>query len=257
MFGKISRFLSLFKIYGFHAFHLIINPVLGRPIWIPLGGRKVWLNFDSATYYHLIHSTDKVKTLVDALPKGLQGDIIDGGANHGVFSLLVSQKFPLANVYALEPYHKVLPILKKNVEGMKVSVVEKALSDKDGEVVFYTDPASDQVGSILLDNLKSFVSKNATIGEHKVPAISLNSLVESKNISQIAILKLDIQGAEFAILEYADAVLERTECLVLEVILLEPTSLALLEKAKRFFPYHKALNPIAYGADIIFSKAPL
>jgi len=257
MFGKIARLTSLFKIYGFHAFHLIINPVLGRPIWIPLVGRRFWLNFDSATYYHLIHSTDKVKNLVAAIPSNIRGAIIDGGANHGLFSVLASQKFTKEKIFALEPYDKVLPILKKNVAGSQVKIVEKALAANDGEVVFYTDPSSDQVGSILLDNLKSFVSKNATIKENRVPAISLKSLVDMEGLDKVGVLKLDIQGAEYAILEYSDEVLAITDCLILEVILLEPSSLDLLEKAKRFFPYYKPLNPIAYGADIIFSKKPL
>ncbi len=257
MFGKIARLASLFKIYGFHAFHLIVNPMLGRPIWVPLNGRKVWLNFDSATYYHLIHSTEKVKALVDAVPPNLKGTIIDGGANHGIFSLLASQKFPQAKVFALEPYHKVLPVLKKNVAGTSVQVIEKALAAEDGEVVFYTDPSSDQVGSVLLENVESFVSKNSTIIERRVFAVTLNTLVKTERISSIAVLKLDVQGAEYCILENADDVLAITECLILEVILIEPTSLALLEKANRLFPYYKALNPIAYGADIIFSKSPL
>ena len=81
MVGKIQRLISLFKIYKFHAFHLLINPLLGREIWIMLDGHKVWLNYDSATYYHLIHSVKKVKKLVDAIPHGLSGAILDGGAN--------------------------------------------------------------------------------------------------------------------------------------------------------------------------------
>lgn len=256
MFGKISRFFSLFKIYGFHAFHLIINPVLGRPIWIPLGGRRVWLNFDSATYYHLLHSTNKVKDLVDAIPANLRGAIIDGGANHGLFSLLASQKFPKAKIFALEPYQKVLPILKKNIAGTQVEIVEKALAAADGEVVFYTAPSSDQVGSVIKDNVAEFTTKGAAIVESRVPAISLKSFVKEKGIEQIAVLKLDVQGLEFAILEHADEVLAITDCLLLEVVLIEKTSLELLEKARKFFPFHQILNPLPYGADIIFSKTP-
>lgn len=256
MFGKIARLTSLFKIYGFHAFHLIINPVLGRPIWIPLVGRRFWLNFDSATYYHLIHSTDKVQYLVDAIPANTSGAIIDGGANHGLFSLLASQKFPDAKIYALEPYHKLLPVLKKNIAGTQIEVVEKAIAAADGEVVFYTAPSSDQVGSVIKDNVEEFTAKGAAIVEGVVPAIALKSFVKEKGIEHIAVLKLDVQGLEFSILEHADDVLEFTDCLLLEVVLIEKTALQLLGKVQKFFPYHKILNPLPYGADIIFSKTP-
>ena len=195
MFGKISRLASLFKIYKLHAFHLIINPMLGRPIWIPLNGRRVWLNFDSATYYHLIHSIVKVKVLVDAIPANLHGAILDGGANHGFFSLLASQRFPEEKIFALEPYHKVLHVLRKNVAGTQVEIIEKALAAEDGEVVFYTAPSSDQVGSAIRDNVAEFTAKGAAIVESRVPAISLKSFVMEQKIERIAVLKLEIGRA--------------------------------------------------------------
>lgn len=257
MLSKISRLFSLFNIYGFHAFHLVINPMLGREIWIKLHDKKVWLNFDPATYYHLIHSIDKIEKLVDAIPTGLDGVIIDGGANHGIFSVLSAQKMPNAKVLALEPYHKILPILRKNTKGSNVSILEKALSDQDGEVVFYTAPSSDQVGSIYRDIVEEFTHKGAAIHETRVPAISLESLVKIEGINHIAVLKLDVQGVEFSILQHADTVLAMTDCLLLEVVLVEQTAIDLLIKVKQFFPYHKVLNQLPYGADIIFSKKPL
>jgi FkbM family methyltransferase len=257
MLSKIARLASLFKKYKLHAFHLIINPLLGKEIWVKLAGKRVWLNFDSATYYHLIHSMDKVQVLVDAIPSGLQGAVVDGGANHGIFSLLASQRFPDSPIFALEPYHKVLPVLKKNIAGTKVQVVEKALAAEDGEVVFYTAPSSDQVGSTIRDNVVEFTDKGAAIVESRVPAISLKSFVKTQGISRIAVLKLDVQGLEFAILQHADEVLDITDCLLLEVVLVEQTALDLLEKARKFFPYHRILNQLPYGADIIFAKQPI
>lgn len=257
MFGKLSRFTSLFRIYGLHAISLIVSPLIGRKIWIPLNGRRLWLNFDNATYHHLIHSISKVKRLVEVLPASLNGTIIDGGANHGVFSLLASQKFPTAKVLALEPYDKVLPVLRKNLAGTNVEIIEKALAAEDGELSFFTDPTSDQIGSVLRENVAEFAVAEANITEKRVSAISLKSLLKSQGITNIAVLKLDVQGAEFSILEHADEILAITDCLILEVVLVEKTSIELLEKANRFFPFHKALNPIAYGADIIFSKKPI
>ncbi len=257
MTGKIDRFFRLFKIYGFHAFRLIGNPLLGLPVWIPLNGRKVWLNFDGATYYHLIHSFDKLKNLVASIPRGTQGAIIDGGANHGLFSLLASQRFPEAAIYALEPYQHILPVLKKNLTNTQVNIIEKALAAEDGEVAFYSTPFSDQMGSAIRKNIEEFLPKGSAIAESRVPAVSLSTFVKEQGIERIAALKLDVQGLEYAILKNADEVLEKTDCLLLEVMLLEQTSLELLEKARKHFPYFKALNPIAFGADLVFTKTSM
>jgi FkbM family methyltransferase len=256
MLGKISRFTNLFKIYKAHAFHLLVNPVLGKPIWIPMNGRKFYLNFDKATYYHLIHSIDKVKKLVDSIPVQADGIIIDGGANHGLFSLLAHQRFPDKKIFALEPYPKILPLLRKNLEGTGVTIVEKALAGKNGTVSFFTSESSDQMGSTIRENVQEFISKKETVKETTVPAVSLATLVADEKIEKIAVLKLDVQGGEFSIIEHADEVLAITDFLILEITLLEKTALDLIEKARKFFPYHQAINPVAFGADMLFSKQP-
>jgi FkbM family methyltransferase len=255
--AKIARIKKLFDIYGSRTWGLLAAPVLGREIWIPINGKKAYLNYDGSTFYHLEHSIEKVKKLVEAIPPDLEGDIIDGGANHGLFSVLAAQKFPQKRIAAVEPYDKILPFLKRNVAGKNVTIVEKALSDKDGEIVFYTAPSSDQVGSIIEENVKEFIAKNANIQETRLQAISLKTLVKQEKIEKIAVIKLDIQGAEYSIIKDADEILAMTDCLILEVILIEKTALELLEKARKFFPYHKIINQVPYGADIIFSKKPL
>ena len=257
MFGKISKVASLFKIYKTHTFHLLLNPVLGKPIWIPLNGRKFYLNFDKATYYHLIHSVDKVKKLVDAIPAQAEGVIIDGGANHGLFSLMAHQRFPGKIIYAVEPYPKILPLLHKNLEGTGVKIVEKALAAENGNVKFFTSDLSDQMGSMIRENVQEFIRKNEVVAETTVPAVSLATLVRAEGIKKIAALKLDIQGGEFNLIEHAGEVLAITDYLILEVTLLEKSTLDLVEKAKAFFPFHQVINPVIYGADMLFSKKPL
>ncbi|TAK34975.1 MAG: FkbM family methyltransferase, partial [Saprospiraceae bacterium] len=195
MLGKISRLLQLFKMYGTGAFRLIFNPLLGKQTWLMYEGEKIWLNFDQSTYYHLLHSMDKLKKLVEAIPAISEGVIIDGGANHGIFSLLAARRFPEKKIYAVEPYGKVLPFLKKNVQGKKVKIIEKALAGEDGEVAFFTSEVSDQMGSVIRENVWEFLSEGDTIREERIPAISLPALVQQEGITKIAAIKLDVQGA--------------------------------------------------------------
>lgn len=179
---------------------------------------------------------------------------MDGGANHGIFSFLASRRFTDKKVYAVEPYPRVLPFLEKNAMGKNIQIIPKALAAKDGIVRFYSAPSSDQFGSIIRENVEEFISKGALIVESEVQAISLETLAKEVGISKIGVLKLDVQGAEFAILEQAPQILAITECLALEVFLIEKTALQLVELVRKFFPYHKVINPLPYGADIIFAK---
>jgi FkbM family methyltransferase len=254
---KLIWLVTLFKKHGPEGFRLLFSTLLKRPLWIRIQGEKIWLNQDAASNYHLVHSVDKLQKLVASLPVGLEGAVIDGGANHGIFSMLAARRFPEKQVYAIEPYHRVLPFLEKNVAGKKVRIIKKALAASDGVVRFYTAPSSDQVGSTIRDNVEVFTTTGAAIVENEVPAISLKTMVKEEGISKIAVLKLDVQGAEFSILQQAEAVLSITECLALEVVLIEKTAIELLEFAKKRFPYHQIINPLPYGADIIFAKKPI
>jgi FkbM family methyltransferase len=256
MFGKISRLVQLFNMYGIGACRLFLRPLLGKEVWVRFEGEKIFLNFDRTTYYHLLHSMNKLKKLVEAIPAEAKGVIIDGGANHGIFSLLAARRFPGKKIYALEPHGKVLPFLKKNVQDKKVKVIDKVLAEQDGEVTFFTSEVSDQMGSVFKENVREFIDETSPIQEERIPAVSLSSLVKQEGITKIAAIKLDVQGAEFSILKNAREVIDITDVLILEVTLLEKTSIDLLEFARKHFPFYKIVNPIIYGADIIFAKKP-
>lgn len=257
MLGKIQRFTSLFKTYKGHSFQLILNPILGKEIWIEINGRKIWINYDKATYYHLINSVEKVHNIVKAIPADTTGAIIDGGANHGLFSVFAAKEFPDNQIIAVEPYPGVLPFLRKNIKGLNVELEEKALAGSDGEISFFSSPSSDQLGSTHEDNVQSFLKKGDIIKSETVEATSLKSLIKKHKISNVGVLKLDVQGAEYDIIKEADDVLSITDFLIIEVMLIEDTAMDVLEKAKSHFPYHKIINQVSYGADIIFSKKTL
>jgi FkbM family methyltransferase len=257
MFGKLSRLIQLFDQYGFGALRLIFYPLIGKDVWVKYEDEIIWFNYDKSTYYHLLHSMGKLKRLVESIPDDIEGVIIDGGANHGIFSVLAAKRFPEKDIYAIEPYRKVLPFLEKNAKGKNIQIIKKALAEKDGEVAFFTSDVSDQMGSVIKENVSEFIGQDDLIREEKLPAISLDTLIKQEGISKIGVLKLDVQGSEFRILKNGDEVLAITDNLLLEVTFIEKSTLELLEKVKNIYPYYAAINSIIYGADIIFSKKPV
>jgi FkbM family methyltransferase len=193
--------------------------------------------------------------MVKTIPIDAEGVIIDGGANNGLFSFLMARRFPKARIIACEPSGKLIPILRRNFDQLNVDLVEKALSDTTGKLVLYTAGNSDQVGSIFKENVEVF--SKIEINSVEVDAISLVELLKEKNILRISVLKLDVQGAEYAILKNAEDVLDITDYLLLELMFIEPTVFDLIKVVREKFPFYTVTNKVSYGADILFSKKEL
>ena len=254
--NKIIQILSLFRTYGLGAVRILFSILVGRPVQVNINGRWFTQNLDKSTVYHLLNSYSKVGELANAIPSRKEGVIIDGGANNGLFSFLVKNRFPQAVIHAFEPSPALLPFLQKNLDKEGIRIHAKALSMQTGELSFFYSPDADQIGSLEKESVEEFEKREGKIFSRKVPAISLDSFLQEEKIDKIWVLKLDVQGAEYSILKGAQNALEKTDYLLVEVMLIEPTSFELLDFIRAKFPYHKVINSVSFGADILFAKTP-
>ena len=124
--------------------------------------------------------------------------VIDAGANIGEFSALAGVKG--CKVYAFEPMPFIIEkYLSKTAEwNPNITICNYALSDKQGELVFYE---GDHIGS------SSFV-KTRDSNKIKVQSIDLDTWVEENKIPSVDFLKADIEGAERYMLMGAKCVLK-------------------------------------------------
>jgi len=136
--------------------------------------------------------------IIKSLKKGEVA--IDCGANVGKITELICKTG--ATVYAFEPNPFAFDVLKNRCANKQnVTVLNKAVWDKNQtiELFLHEDAESDQVkhssGSSLLSG-KTNVSKEYILTE----AISLVDFIQSLN-KPVALIKMDVEGAECAILE--------------------------------------------------------
>jgi len=255
--NKIIQILNLFRTYKLGAFRILISILLGKPVRVRIKGGWFTQNLDKSTVYHLLNSYSKMERLVMALPSQLKGVAIDGGANNGLFSFLLNKRFPETSIFAFEPSDILLPFLKKNLEGERVEIRKEALAEKDGEISFFFSEDADQIGSLHRENVAEFEKDPSRIGVKQVAAAALDSFIREKGIEKIGVLKLDVQGGELSVLKGAQKALEITDHLLIEIMLLESSTFELLDLVRGKFPYYKVINPVSYGADLLFSKEPV
>lgn len=122
------------------------------------------------------------------------GIVFDVGGNIGLFTHFAA---PLAKkVYAVEPAKEHQETFSHMVEFNKyanVKLLPYALSHESGEVEFYHNP--NKTAHSLFPALG-----DPALGTEKVQAITIDKLMDDEKIERINFLKLDPEGAEFAIL---------------------------------------------------------
>ncbi|MBX2805769.1 MAG: FkbM family methyltransferase [Hyphomicrobiales bacterium] len=132
----------------------------------------------------------ELTTVLDALK---QGDIfVDIGANCGLFTVLGAMKVgDEGRVLAVEPNSIMLDRLKYNIginELSNVEICESAIGPKAGEAELHIDRR--QYG-------KSSIVSNKKLEKVKVKLDTLDSILESRGLSKIDLMKIDIEGYEY------------------------------------------------------------
>lgn len=164
-----------------------------------LRGSK-WIKGSGVNTYWL--GTYEKDQQIDFAKKIKSGDVVyDIGANVGFYSLIASKMAGKnGKVYAFEPAPRNLIHLKKHLELNKCEnsiAVSGAVSDKK-DLVYFNDGDHAATG---------FLSKNN--GNILVPTFDLDELVENKIIMAPNLMKIDVEGAEFDVLNGAKNILEK------------------------------------------------
>jgi FkbM family methyltransferase len=179
-------------------FRLIPSSAVVRILQGPLRGKK-W-NVGSSTHGCWLGSYEyeKQHALARALAPG--NVVYDLGANVGFYSLLASVLVGTAGrVYCFEPLARNIVYLRMHValNGLEnCFVFEAAVSDTDGDARF--DPLAEPSMGRLSDR-----------GDQVVRTVRLDSLVDRGQILPPTLMKIDIEGGEFAALKGAARIIEK------------------------------------------------
>jgi len=119
--------------------------------------------------------------------------IVDLGASIGLATLRLLSSHPEAHVVAVEADPVLIPRLRANVAGLPVTVIHAAVGSSGGERQFFRSDI-DSWGNSL-----EHTSETQTAVT--VPAISLGDLLDTNNLDRVDLLKLDVEGAEWEILD--------------------------------------------------------
>ena len=165
---------------------------------VKFGNRLLNVNLnseaDKSVFYEIFEARDY--KILDEIMKNAKWPILDLGAHIGLFSLYASVLNPLVKILTFEPEENNFGSLKKNFKLNKINnVIAKnvAVSSKEGEVVLNLSEDSHNHSLVQVDDY--------FIGEKKVQCTTLEKIFEKNRVEKCTLIKMDVEGAEFDILE--------------------------------------------------------
>ncbi|MBU0706509.1 FkbM family methyltransferase [Patescibacteria group bacterium] len=165
---------------------------------IKIFGKKVLLTMRNEGDYAIAHELflDHQYKYCDEVIHNAKHAVIDIGGHLGFFSLYASLLNSGVPIYCFEPHIGNFALLKENLKNNRVrNVTAKnlAVSNKIGEAELFLSK-EDLNHSIVC-------AIEPTDEVQKIQTITLEKILDRHNIGQCDLLKIDCEGAEFAILE--------------------------------------------------------
>lgn len=186
----------------------------------------------------------------DYLTLAQEDTIIDIGANIGLFTVRYGKRCPGNRIFSFEPHPAVYQRLLKNLKVNHIAnavAVNAAVTSNAGRVPFFVE-RSTVVGSLI-------APARTLRPACYVSAVTLDAFCQSHSVASIGLLKIDVEGAEAAVLDSARKALKITKC-----IMVECHSLA-LENAVRTILAERGFvgtvkRDLAFGARVLhFTRA--
>lgn len=157
-----------------------------------------------------------VKRVLDFQPATDAPRILDCGANVGLASLYFKRAFPRARLSAFEADPTIFALLKSNLEGNgagDVDCTHAALWTANGTLTFQCEGSD----SGMIGGLSGVIDGRSTV----VPSLRLRDLLSRERVD---LLKLDIEGAEDAVLRDCADVLVNVGAMVMDLHEFDPAT---------------------------------
>ena len=154
--------------------------------------------------------------------------IVELGAAEGTDTRQFLKQFKNARVYSFEPDPRSIKLFKQNIQDSRCTLVEKAVSDKDGKMMFHLSSGWPKTNNPLGQEwrLSSSIKESQSHSKDypwlkfdediEVESVRLDTWIKDNNISLIDFIWCDIQGAEREMIHGATETLKITRYLFTE-----------------------------------------
>lgn len=128
--------------------------------------------------------------------------IMDIGANTGFYSLLAKAVNSESRVIGFEPVKHIFNCYEKNIEinNFKIESYNMAVSYKNQSSNIFYENTNKNIYSASLDKKFAESHSSKKISAHTVKSIAIDKFIQEKQISNLDLLKIDVEGHEESVL---------------------------------------------------------
>lgn len=141
--------------------------------------------------------------------------IVDAGANIGLASIYLANKFPYSKIIAIEPEENNYEILKQNVEQYANIIPVRAALWHIDTILNVVDIGRGEWS--YMTQTRGEINKDCSDFLHETRAITVNTLMNQHAIDHIDIFKIDIEGAEREVFSDTSSWIEKVDILIVEL----------------------------------------
>jgi FkbM family methyltransferase len=210
---KLRQYISLFGLAGlkFATRTALSRDSVELAVNHPSLDHAVYLrsrSSDVSTFWQVV-SLDEYR-----MPPALAPSvIIDAGANIGLSTAIFASRYPNSSIIALEPDSENFDRLKKNTKDYQNVTCLNVAIWYESTSLPWVDVGLGNVGYRLASTLSSDM---AATPRGSIQAWSVPDLLSKLKLLSVSILKMDIEGAEVAVLTRNNMWLSQVETLVVE-----------------------------------------
>jgi FkbM family methyltransferase len=142
---------------------------------------------------------------LDKFINNVNKNFIDIGANCGVATIILAKQNPLSTVYSFEPDRNLFNILERNVNSNNlnnVKIFNFAVSKnniKNIQLCKHPMYSGGNTTQSTSESMKNYYNVEI-IDSYSVECVSLDNIINNNNITEVELLKIDCEGAEYDIL---------------------------------------------------------
>lgn len=229
----------------------ILRPLSDRWVYTARSGLAKGMKLRGG-FAFLRRPVPKEETILLQIADSLQGRVVyDIGANVGLTTLFFARCVGDEGlVVAFEPVPAMAQRLRENVRLNRLSnvrIYEVALGDQDTHAEIHFTPDASGISTLRPDIAQRYTS-DFTMRTLPVQVARLDTLVEREALPPPFLLKIDVEGFEYAVLQGAQRVIEQHH----PQIFLELHATSLEDKRRIYQNVYDFIN--SYKYEIISSK---